>query len=67
MTVEVTYEGAAVVRGHRLGVYLTDADLEVDTYLADQLTVALEAQGVPAGLGVKGTLRLRCEFSPEAK
>lgn len=62
MTVEVVYEGLAVLRPARLGLFLTDADRDVDFYLIDQLAAALEAQGIPATENVVGQLRLRCEF-----
>lgn len=67
MIVEVVYDGAATLRFARLGLYLTDADAEVDRWIADQLVVAIEAQGRDAtATSRSGRLRLRVEFEVDA-
>lgn len=64
MTVEVVYEGMAVLRPARLGLFLTDADRDIDFYVTDSLAAALEAKGVATTSSVPGRLRLRVEFDP---
>lgn len=67
MIVEVTYEGAALLRRARLGLLLVDAERDVDTYLVDQIVSAIEAQGHDATATARtGQLRLRVEFEVDA-